>query len=148
MTHINAHWLGIFGTILVILAYIPQIRHLMKMHCGEGVSLTYENWLASSNNRLFVRLAWANGGASETDRFIAAGFATERRENDLFGLAVGAGRDSSGSGDWQGVVETFYRWQIGPHFTLTPSAQVVFGNGLQPDHPFRLVAGIKGAATF
>jgi len=115
---------------------------------GEGVSLTFEHWLASSNNRLFVRLAWADGAASDTDRFIAAGFATGRRENDLFGLAIGAGRDSFRSGDWQGVVETFYRWQIGPHFILTPSAQVVFGNGLQPDHPFRLVAGIKGAVTF
>jgi uncharacterized protein with PQ loop repeat len=50
MTHLNAHWLGIFGTVLVILAYIPQITHLMKMHCGEGVSISaYVLWTASSS---------------------------------------------------------------------------------------------------
>jgi uncharacterized protein with PQ loop repeat len=49
LEHFNAHWLGYLGTALVIIAYIPQIRHLMKMHCGEGVSLSaYVLWTASS----------------------------------------------------------------------------------------------------
>ncbi|MCH2186354.1 PQ-loop repeat-containing protein [Myxococcota bacterium] len=41
--------LGIFGTTLVVISYFPQIKHLFKMHCGEGVSLgAYFLWAASS----------------------------------------------------------------------------------------------------
>ena len=47
---INAHWLGIIGTILTIIAYIPQITHLLKMHCGEGVSIgAYLLWCSASS---------------------------------------------------------------------------------------------------
>ena len=120
---------------------------------GDGLSLTFEHWPASTSNRIFARLVIAEGAASEADRLVAAGFAKEYRDYDLFGLAVGAGRDSSGSGDWQYVVESFYRWQIGPHFSLTPSVQLVFGEGLQPNDPkqeksYRLVAGVRGSITF
>ena len=48
--HLAEHWLGIFGTGLVIIAYIPQITHLMKMHCGEGISISaYILWAAASS---------------------------------------------------------------------------------------------------
>lgn len=48
--HLIEHWLGIFGTGLVIIAYIPQITHLMKMHCGEGVSIpAYAMWTVASS---------------------------------------------------------------------------------------------------
>jgi len=47
--HLNAHWLGYLGTALVIIAYVPQIRHLMKMHCGDGISIAaYALWTVSS----------------------------------------------------------------------------------------------------
>ena len=47
--HFNEHWLGIFGTVVVIISYIPQITHLLKEHCGEGVSLSaYGLWMAAS----------------------------------------------------------------------------------------------------
>jgi uncharacterized protein with PQ loop repeat len=49
LPEISAHWLGVFGTGLVIIAYIPQITHLTKMHCGEGVSIpAYALWAAAS----------------------------------------------------------------------------------------------------
>lgn len=114
---------------------------------GEGVSLTFEHWLAGSKDRLFVRAAWADGAASDTDRMLAAGFATERCENDLFGVAVGTGRGSSGDHDWQAVIETFYRRQIGPSFQVTPEAQLIFGSGLD-EHPVRLVFGLRGELVF
>jgi len=48
--NVSEHWLGIFGTGLVIIAYIPQIIHLMKMHCGEGVSIpAYALWATASS---------------------------------------------------------------------------------------------------
>ena len=47
---IGVHWLGIVGTVLVVIAYVPQITHLMMMRCGEGVSLTaYVLWCAASS---------------------------------------------------------------------------------------------------
>jgi carbohydrate-selective porin OprB len=79
---------------------------------------------------------------------ITAGVAMKRCENDLLGFAVGAGRDSSGSDDWQGVVESFYRWQIGPSFQMTPEVQIVFGNGLDPSHSYRFVAGLRAELAF
>lgn len=47
---LGEHWLGIFGTALVVISYFPQIAHLFKMHCGEGVSLwAYGLWTAASS---------------------------------------------------------------------------------------------------
>jgi uncharacterized protein with PQ loop repeat len=47
--HLSGHWFGILGTALVIVAYIPQITHLTKMHCGEGVSISaYILWAVAS----------------------------------------------------------------------------------------------------
>ena len=115
---------------------------------GHGASLTFEHWIASSNNRLFARAAWSEGGASDTDRMLSTGIALERPDNDLVGFAVGMGRDSSGSNDWQAVFETFYRWQIGPSIQITPEAQFLFGSGLKPDKSFRLVAGLRAEISF
>ena len=115
---------------------------------GHGGSLTFEHWIASSSNRVFARAAWAEGGASDTDRLIATGVALERRENDLLGFALGTGRDASGSNDWQAVFETFYRWQIGPSIQITPEAQFLFGSGLRPDQSVRFVAGIRAEVVF
>lgn len=45
----GAHWLGIFGTVLVMISYVPQVTHLFKMHCGDGVSLSaYALWTGAS----------------------------------------------------------------------------------------------------
>ena len=115
---------------------------------GSGASLTFEHWIASTGNRLFVRGAWVDGEATDVDRLVSAGIALEHRENDLFGVAAGLGRDSSGSHEWQAVIESFYRWQIGPMIQISPEAQIVFGEGLEPGHPFRLVAGLRAQISF
>ena len=114
---------------------------------GSGVSLTCEYWLPSKDARLFLRTAWADSEATAADRMIAAGIAVDRRENDLLGLALGAGRDSSGSDDWQGVLEAFYRRQVGPTFQVTPEAQLIFGSGLE-ERPIRFVFGLRGQLAF
>lgn len=31
--------LGFIGTVLVVIAYIPQIAHLIKQHCTYGISI-------------------------------------------------------------------------------------------------------------
>lgn len=41
--------LGFLGTALVIIAYIPQVSHLIKEHCSAGISLrAFGIWLAAS----------------------------------------------------------------------------------------------------
>jgi len=46
---ISAHSIGIIGTVLATIAYVPQIRHLVAMRCGEGISLTaYMLWCSAS----------------------------------------------------------------------------------------------------
>jgi len=114
---------------------------------GKGFSLTYEHWLAARDARLFLRTAWADSEATAADRMITAGVAVDHCENDLFGFALGAGRDSSGSDDWQAVLEAFYRRQVGATFQVTPEAQVIFGSGLD-DHPVRFVFGLRGQLAF
>ncbi len=43
------HWLGLRGPALVVVAYVPQMTHLMKMRCGDGVSLgAYLLWCSAS----------------------------------------------------------------------------------------------------
>lgn len=47
---VGTHWLGILGTVLVVIAYVPQITHLMMMRCGDGVSLgAYALWCGASS---------------------------------------------------------------------------------------------------
>ena len=47
---ISVHWIGIVGTVLATIAYVPQIMHLIVMRCGEGISLTaYTLWCSASS---------------------------------------------------------------------------------------------------
>lgn len=40
---------GTAATLISLYAYIPQIRHLMKEHCSDGISSpTYKLWIFSS----------------------------------------------------------------------------------------------------
>jgi uncharacterized protein with PQ loop repeat len=41
--------LGITGTIIAAVAYVPQIKHLIKEKCSAGISLMmYSLWVVSS----------------------------------------------------------------------------------------------------
>ena len=43
------HWAGYAGTALVMIAYLPQIFHLVAMRCSEGISLrAYAIWTVAS----------------------------------------------------------------------------------------------------
>ena len=43
------HWLGCLGTALVILAYLPQIHHLITERCSAGLSVrAYVMWVTSA----------------------------------------------------------------------------------------------------
>jgi uncharacterized protein with PQ loop repeat len=47
---VSIHWLGIIGTVLVTIGYVPQIRHSVMMRCGDGISLSaYALWCSASS---------------------------------------------------------------------------------------------------
>lgn len=114
---------------------------------GYGVSLVFERAFPTRQTRIFTRAAWADGAAADLNLLLASGVAVDLRENDLFGVALGLGRDSAGTDDVQGVLEGFYRWQIGPTMHLTPSMQVVFGDSLG-GNDVMMVAGLRGKLAF
>ncbi len=35
----STHWAGFAGILLVLVAFLPQIFHLVKEHCAAGISL-------------------------------------------------------------------------------------------------------------
>lgn len=42
-------WLGYGGTTLVVVAYLPQVRHLARKQCSAGLSAwAYSMWAASA----------------------------------------------------------------------------------------------------
>jgi hypothetical protein len=52
----STSWVGFAGTVIVIIAYMPQIIHLVKAQCSAGISLNaYGLWLIAS----FLLLAHA-----------------------------------------------------------------------------------------
>ena len=74
--------IGLIGTALVILAYLPQILHLVKGQCSAGISLkAYVMWLASSfllfahafsiKDPVFIALQSYQLGATSTIVFFA-----------------------------------------------------------------------------
>jgi uncharacterized protein with PQ loop repeat len=73
----STHWIGFAGTAIVIIAYMPQIHHLVKGQCSAGISLkAYALWLVSSslllahafylNDIVFVALQSYQLGATMT----------------------------------------------------------------------------------
>ena len=45
----SIHWFGYVGTALVIVAYLPQITHLIRETCSAGMSLgAYAIWVVAA----------------------------------------------------------------------------------------------------
>ncbi len=71
---VSIEWLGFAGITLCVLAYLPQIIHLIKEHCSAGLSpRAYCMWLVSSvllftysvakNDPVFITLQAYQAGA-------------------------------------------------------------------------------------
>jgi len=74
---VSTSWVGFAGTLFVIIAYLPQITHLVKAQCSAGISLkAYGLWLVSSllllghafnlNDAVFISLQSYQVGATLT----------------------------------------------------------------------------------
>ena len=45
----SIHWLGYAGTALVVVAYLPQVRHLIRERCSAGLSFSaYLLWVLAA----------------------------------------------------------------------------------------------------
>ncbi|OGA52747.1 MAG: hypothetical protein A3G25_04330 [Betaproteobacteria bacterium RIFCSPLOWO2_12_FULL_63_13] len=45
----ETNWVGFIGTTFVIIAYLPQVWHLISKQCSAGISLkAYSMWFISS----------------------------------------------------------------------------------------------------
>jgi uncharacterized protein with PQ loop repeat len=73
----STNWIGLIGTTLVVIAYLPQISHLVRNQCSAGISLkAYAMWLVSSlmlffhafsiNDPVFIALQSYQLGATTT----------------------------------------------------------------------------------
>ncbi len=71
------HWMGYAGTTLVMVAYLPQIFHLVAMRCSAGISLrAYAMWTVASlllvihaisiTDPVFIALTGSQFGATLT----------------------------------------------------------------------------------
>jgi porin len=114
---------------------------------GRGASLTFEQQLAGRAHS-FVRYAWADGEAAVTDHFAAAGVAFDLRQSDRLGVAIAAGSSSTNSSKREGVIECFYRRQIGKSLFITPDVQFVAGDGIGGHADWIVIGGVRVGFTF
>ena len=63
------------------------------------------------------------------------------------GISFGVG-ESSTTGDWQGVLECFYRWQVAKEAHITPDIQILVGDGFTGSGELRVIPGIRGRLMF
>lgn len=110
-----------------------------------GFSCGFEHHFDDNQKSLFVRASSSNGSQTDLDRMAVIGFGANRRDNDLAGIGIGAGR-SSDTSVIQGVLETFYRYQGPFDIQITPNFQLLIGDGMRGD--FAFVAGLRGHLDF
>lgn len=114
---------------------------------GQGLSLTLEQQL-SDRAHSFFRYAWAEGKASVTSHFSAAGVAFDFDPKSRLGLSVAAGNSSRNTDVWQCVTEVFFRRQIGKSLLVTPDIQFVAGDGIGNHADWLLIGGVRVGISF
>gem|GEM_PF-700202 len=139
-------WGGDPARLQALCWYADPVREAGRSS-GHGISLTVEQQFEEEGIRAFARFAHAADEATDAAKLVALGIGQTRREFDLLGLGLAAG-DSSATGNWQGVLECFYRRQISSEFHITPSMQLLVGNGFEGGGGLRLIPGVRGRLAF
>ena len=68
---VSTEIIGFIGTLIIIVAYFPQVRHIVKEHCAGGVSVrAWMLWLVATvlvlihaintGDNVFMFLQWVN----------------------------------------------------------------------------------------
>jgi len=132
---------------LQLLAWRADALPEADLSPGHGLSLTYEQAL-SRELRFFVKYAFSEGQAAITEHFASAGLARNLSAVSRAGIAVAAGQSAQKAGECQGVMEVFYRRQIGKSWMITPDLQVVAGDHLASGDGLVVVGGVRMGMTF
>ncbi|MEP5566593.1 MAG: carbohydrate porin, partial [Halioglobus sp.] len=116
---------------------------------GWAISATYQ-W--SEAWQPFVRLGHSDGGAGVAAED-AASIGVEVKPRMDQALSVGLGwakpsRKTHGNGlDNETVIETSYKFQLSPNFSLTPDLQYVRNPAKNPDESSVVVFGVRAILT-
>lgn len=132
---------------LQLLAWRSDALPKADLSPGRGVSLTYEQTL-SRDLRFFVKYAFSEGEAAITEHFASAGLARDLSRVNRVGIALAAGQSAQNTGEWQGLMEVFYRRQIGKSWMITPDLQIVAGDRLANGDGVVVIGGVRMGMTF
>jgi porin len=115
---------------------------------GWGLALS-ANWMLDSGLMPFIRAGWAEGSAARANVMITAGV-LYRPNGDIgeFGGALGWESLSDDSLGDQTAAEIFFRWDLTPYLSLTPSVQVLIDPALNQSEDVIILGGIRARVTF
>jgi porin len=116
---------------------------------GWAVSATYQ-W--SEKWQPFVRLGHSDGGAGVAAEDAASiGLEMKPRTDQAWSIGLGwakPSRKTHGPGlDNETVIETSYKFQLSPNFSLTPDIQYVRNPAKNPDKSSVMVGGVRAILT-
>jgi porin len=116
----------------------------------DGWGLAFSaNWLLESGLMPFVRAGWAEGAAARADANLVGGV-LYRLGNGLGELGGALGWESlSGKGlTDQKTAEVFFRWDVTPNLSLTPSVQILMDPALNPSDDVIVLGAIRARVSF
>ena len=115
---------------------------------GWGLALS-ANWLLESGLMPFMRAGWAEGAAARADATVIGGV-LYRFGNGIGELGGTLGWESlsrQGLRD-QKTSEIFFRWDVTPNLSLTPSVQILIDPALNPSDDVVLLGGFRTRVSF
>lgn len=114
---------------------------------GDGLSFTLSQDGIEKGEGYVFRYAYADGGSTSTDMILFAGYGRKVHSYDHAGVGFSAGRSSLTS-RWQFMLETYYRWRVFKELMITPDLQLIYGEHLDRDTSFSVVAGLRIGVIF
>lgn len=137
---------------------LDRAAHLTLWHADERTGLGIDdgwglalscNWMLDCGWMPFARVGWADGEASRADATILAGM-LYRPESGIgeFGGALGWESLSNDTLGDQTAAELFFRWDVSPNFSLTPSVQVLIDPALNPPDDLLVLGGLRARVSF
>lgn len=115
---------------------------------GWGLAIS-ANWLLESGLMPFFRAGWAEGSAARADGTVIGGL-LYRFSNGIGELGAALGWESlSGEGlRDQKTSEFFFRWDVTPNLSLTPSFQILLDPALNPSDDTVLLGAFRARVSF
>lgn len=126
-------------------------RHAAGISEGSGWALS-ASWQWNEPFLTFVRVGHSDGGAGvAAESAISTGFNYQVRPEASWSIGLGWAEPSSKTHganlDNEWVVETSYKLQMTPNFSLTPDLQLLFNPARAAEHDRLWIAGLRAVFT-